>query len=378
MKIDKEMIYQLFVGRGQSANLVDHQGQVLDRLSRIDWQKLKQAGFSQVYLLGIWDARGPILVTDEAGIDLKQCPVRLPSIFAQRNQSEIDPRLGTKEEFVMLVAKIHQAGLKVLADFVPNHTGVDHEWVRNHPEYYWSETRDFSGDVLKLNYEKQAVRLAMLKVIEQLLSYPIDGFRIDMAHLVPLYFWEAAIKFIRQRRPEFYLLAEAYSHDPYDLSPLTNLLAVGFDSVYDELSYRNLKEQNFHGLKAHWEYLDHFLYRERWTRYLANHDDNAPMFIGGEFWSWLKLWCGLPGSILIPNGFLWGKLERLRHHCLDCLPDSMSELMQIPSNLAKMWPKDGGLAEVVGIEIENRQIVAVRINLNDRLETLSWEKFKEF
>ncbi len=86
-----------------------------------------------------------------------------------------------------------------MIDWVANHTGWDHRWTREHPEYYRKDHEgnffDSHGweDVIDLNYDNAALRQAMLEAMQfWVAACDIDGFRCDMAMLVPLDFWRNA------------------------------------------------------------------------------------------------------------------------------------------------------------------------------------------
>lgn len=95
----------------------------------------------------------------------------------------------------MFMKKAHQLGFKVIIDWVANHTAWDHAWIKQHPDWY---ERDATGkiqspydwtDVAKLNYASKPMRAAMTEAMKHWVSkYDIDGFRCDVAFLVPVDF----------------------------------------------------------------------------------------------------------------------------------------------------------------------------------------------
>lgn len=121
----------------------------------------------------------------------------LGSYYACSSYVETNPEFGTIDEFKQLVNEIHRLGMKVIIDWVANHTGWDHEWTISHPEYF---TQDHQGnfkppvenweDVIHLNFHNPDLRKAMIDAmkfwVEECL---IDGFRCDMAMLVTVEFW---------------------------------------------------------------------------------------------------------------------------------------------------------------------------------------------
>jgi glycosidase len=240
-------LLQIFVGRDPKASLVTHRASVLKQLQTFDWKQLfSESGFTGVYLLGLFDNRGPIVVTEEEGtilaLDGKD---RLPSVFALRDHGSVNPLIGSNQELADLVATIHKANGKVLVDFVPNHTALSHPWLTAHPEFYHADpnsksgfVEEFSGDVVKLNYENQLLRAAQIKVIEGLAGTGCDGIRCDMAHLVPNHFWIEALDTTRRSFPGFVAIAESYGTNVFDWSPFEHLLQAGFDAVYHDYLFR--------------------------------------------------------------------------------------------------------------------------------------------
>jgi alpha-amylase len=134
------------------------------------------------------------------------------SYYACADYTTTNPEFGTIEEFGILVKQAHDAGMKVIIDWVANHTGLDHVWSVSHPEYY---KKDIDGkfydthgwdDVIDLNYYDQAMRNAMVEAMRfWIRECNIDGFRCDMAHLVPLDFWRQARTALDLEKPLFWL-----------------------------------------------------------------------------------------------------------------------------------------------------------------------------
>ncbi len=137
----------------------------------------------------------------------------LGSYYACSSYVQTNPEFGTMDEFKSLVQQIHGLGMKVIIDWVANHTGWDHEWTVAHPEYY-SKNADGTfkppvenwEDVIHLNFNNPALREAMIDAMKFWVEEcDIDGFRCDMAMLVPLYFWLQARKELDAVRPLFWL-----------------------------------------------------------------------------------------------------------------------------------------------------------------------------
>lgn len=136
------------------------------------------------------------------------------SYYSVRDYRGIDPSYGNEADFKAFVNAAHRLGMKVIIDWVANHTAWDHEWIENHPEWY---VQDSTGaiqtqydwtDVAKLNYKNNDMRKAMIADMQYWLNtFGIDGFRCDVAFLVPQDFWEQARTALESTKP-VYMLAE--------------------------------------------------------------------------------------------------------------------------------------------------------------------------
>lgn len=123
----------------------------------------------------------------------------LGSYYSCSDYMAVNPEFGTVDDFAQLVKQAHGLGMKVIIDIVANHTGWDHVWTREHPEYYKRDKEgkffDSNGweDVIDLNYDNPALRQAMIGMMRFWIERcEVDGFRCDMAMLVPLDFWREA------------------------------------------------------------------------------------------------------------------------------------------------------------------------------------------
>jgi glycosidase len=337
-------LYQLFVGRAREASIREHAGQVFERLCLLDWKNLIQRhGLNLIYLLGVFDNRGPIVVTEEEGERLDMnAPDRLPSPFAISNHTALNPLLGTDKSFGKLVSVIQGCGGRVIVDFVANHTALNHPWVKEHPEYYFKDPasgsglrHEFSGDVVKLDYGNGEMRDAQLEILRYITELGVDGVRCDMAHLVPVDFWAKAISAVKTGSPGFGFAAEAYSDSVFCWSTLEELLKAGFDGVYHEFLYRNLRNvfvsrQPMEYLAGHLNFVLKYQHRSRLINYMANHDDPlfeqcAPLQEG-----LMALLMFLPGTTFVYNGQLNGFTRRLKHHRFDPLPEEFSDFAKVP------------------------------------------------
>lgn len=137
----------------------------------------------------------------------------LGSYYACSDYTSINPEFGSLEDFKAVVRQAHDAGMKVIIDWVANHTGWDHVWTKDHPDYYLkdSTTKDFqiaSGmdDIIELDFSNPALRRAMIDAMKfWVTECDIDGFRCDLAFWVELDFWKEARPELDAVKPLFWL-----------------------------------------------------------------------------------------------------------------------------------------------------------------------------
>jgi glycosidase len=168
------------------------------------------------------------------------------SPYAVTDYRGINPDFGTAADLRALIGAIHSRRMKVILDFVPDHTAWDHSWTREHPERYVHDARgkisvpvDPNGrptdwtDTAGLNYKNADTRRAVTNDLRYWLEqFDIDGFRMDVAEFVPDDYWKDAITELRSIKP-ILMLAEAGA---------PRMHADGFDLTYGWDSYGGLKE----------------------------------------------------------------------------------------------------------------------------------------
>ncbi|MBI5585386.1 MAG: alpha-amylase [Deltaproteobacteria bacterium] len=302
---------------GRPATLNDVPDYYLDGVAEL--------GFDYVWFLGVWQT-GPAgrAVSLSNPALLEECRRSLPdfkeedvsgSPFAVRSYA-VHEDFGGPQALENLRGRLALRGLRLILDFVPNHTAPDHPWVFSHPEYYVQgrsedlrrepynyravETgqgplilaygRDpyFSGwpDTFQLNYRHPGLRAAMAVELEKIAGLA-DGVRCDMAMLIlpeifdrtwgersqppddslPLDepFWPEAIRRVKEKNPDFLFMAEVY----WDLE--WALMQQGFDYAYDKRLYDRLEAQAASAVRRH--LLADPEYQRRSIRFLENHDE---------------------------------------------------------------------------------------------------------
>lgn len=155
----------------------------------------------------------------------------LGSYYAIKDYKSVNPEFGTLEDFDAFLAAAHKLGLRLIIDCVANHTSPDCAWVTEKPADWY--VRDSLGntiveydwtDIAKLNYDNPDMREAVRDAMRYWLDRGIDGFRCDMAYIVPQDFWTETISTLRSEYGrELYFLAEG--EEPW-------LHDAGFDASY--------------------------------------------------------------------------------------------------------------------------------------------------
>ena len=165
--------------------------------------RLKELGVDILWFMPIH----PISVDGRKG--------ELGSYYAVQDYKAFNPEFGTIDQFKKVVDKAHDLGMKVILDWVPNHTGRDNAWVTEHPDWY---VKDSLGnmvgpydwtDVYKLDYNNPEMRAAMVDALKfWLTDVDVDGFRCDVAGEVPTDFWDETRPKLDEVK-EVFMLAEA-------------------------------------------------------------------------------------------------------------------------------------------------------------------------
>jgi hypothetical protein len=305
------LLYQLDT-RVELRRIGQHLGRpaTLDDVPDADLDRLRAGGFDWVYLLGVWR-------TGTASRDVSRRVPAWRAAFAQTLDDltdddicgscfavigyEVHPDLGGDAALTRFRARLAHRGLRLMLDFVPNHTALDHPWVRERPHLFVTGTeRDLAErphdhvrvgervlahgrdpnvggwpDTLQLDYREPEVHEAMTDALVSVADRS-DGIRVDMAMLVlpevfertwggrPAPFWPRAIARLRARHPSVVLMAEVY----WDLE--RELLGQGFDLAYDKGLYDRLVALDAGGVRDH---LQTGIDQHRLVRFLENHDE---------------------------------------------------------------------------------------------------------
>lgn len=355
------LLTEISVKLGRSATLDDIPDSVLD--------KIAASGFDWVWLLTVWQTgmEGQRISRANHGwreefidtlSDLKEEDIT-GSGFAITRYVVAD-QLGGDDSLARLRERLRKRNLKLMLDFVPNHTGLDHWWINEHPGFYITGTmpdmerepanytrinnggrdmviahgRDpyFSGwpDTAQLNYGNPLLQEAMRGELKKIAGQ-CDGVRCDMAMLVlpdvfertwgikckP--FWPEAIRSAREENPEFCLMAEVY----WDME--WTLIEQGFDYAYDKRLYDRLKEGNASHVRDHLS--APVQYQKRMARFLENHDETrvAAAFSNEMHEAAAIITFLSPGLRLFHHGQFEGRLKRISPHLVRAPQESVNE-----------------------------------------------------
>ncbi len=254
--------------------------------------RLKNMGVKIIWFMPI----NPISKTDRKG--------SLGSYYAVSDYTAINPEFGTLQDFNKIIKLIHNNGMKVIIDWVPNHTGADHRWLKEQPDFFvkdslgkaaiavdWSDTR-------QLNYQNLIMQDSMVNAMKYWIkNSDIDGFRCDVAWNVPGSFWKMCIAQLRQLK-NIYMLAEG--EDAY-------LPQSGFDAIYPWRLFHVMVDiasgkRNALALDTALRYIDAAYTKDAAMLYFtSNHDEN----------SWNKAdYATMPGAVHEPFAILTQTLPR--------------------------------------------------------------------
>jgi glycosidase len=285
----------------------------------------------------------------------------LGSPYSVKDYYGLNPEFGTMDDFKRLVKRIHELGMYVIIDWVANHTAWDNPLIDQHPDWYM---RDAGGnavapvtdwsDVADLNYDNPELRQYMTEAMKfWIVETGIDGFRCDVAEMVPVDFWDDLRRELQQIKPVF-MLAEGEA---------PNLQFHAFDATYSwKLFYTLLDIRNG---KRPATAIDSALYIEKYSypmtamrlRFTSNHDENAwrgsdvEMF-GDGFKAFAVLAATLPGKPLMYSGQEAGLDKRLQFFEKDPIAWRINDLRIFYTKLFNLYQNNAALCNGRMIKID--------------------------
>ena len=309
-----------------------------------DIPKLKDLGVKIIWLMPIH----PISETKRKGT--------LGSYYSISNYREVNPEFGNKEDFDKLVTEAHKNEMYVILDWVANHTGWDHNWIKTNPEFY---TKNSSGeiidpinpstgeswgwtDVADLNFDNMQMQEEMIQAMEYWVKeHNIDGYRLDAAHSCPASFWKKSIDRLNETK-KVLMLAESdgYHTGGFELIEL-------FDMSYNWSGHHVLnrifkKENNSKDLKENIvRNINDYSSEHILMNFTSNHDENTwagTVFdrYGNGAKTFAALTYFLPGIPLIYNGQEYGLDKRLAFFEKDFIPKKESDFFDFYKKLNKL------------------------------------------
>jgi hypothetical protein len=343
----------------------------LDDIPDAELDRLAEQGLDWVWMLSVWQTGPAGQLVSRSNLDWRwEFLETLPDLgdedilgsgFAITCYT-VHERLGGDAALARLRRRLAQRGLRLMLDFVPNHVGLGHAWVDEHPQYFIAGSEadlssapqnymrvereqgalilahgrdpNFPGwpDTLQLDCANPATQEAMIgevvKIAEQ-----CDGLRCDMAMLIlpevfertwgrrAPSFWPQAIQRVREKQPDFCFMAEVY----WDLE--WTIQQLGFDYAYDKRLYDRLRDGHARPVREH--LLAGLDYQNKLARFLENHDEPraAVAFPPGVHEAAATITFLSPGLRFFHQGQFEGLKKRISPH-----------LGRGPDELVDKWP----------------------------------------
>jgi glycosidase len=265
----------------------------------------------------------------------------LGSYYSVKDYKRINPEFGDMNDFKTLVRKIHETGMYVIIDWVPNHSSWDNILTLEHPDYY--KTNLDGGfvspfewtDVIQLDYENKDLRKYMIDAMKfWLTETDIDGFRCDVAHMVPVDFWEEVRPALESVKPVF-MLAE---------SDQPELNRKAFDMTYGWPFHRLMNDiaagkKTANAISSHFAKVDSiYPAGSIIMQFTSNHDENSwngteYERLDGGVKTFAALAATVPGMLLVYSGQEAGLNKRLKFFEKDTIQWKENEMFDFYKGL---------------------------------------------
>jgi|LQYC01.1.fsa_nt_gi Glycosidases len=325
----------------------------LAEVPREKWDGIADLKVDAVWFMGVWERSpaGIAIANQNQGL-LQDFRRALSDYRSEDNvgspycvrQYMVDEHLGGPEGLAIARRELANRGIRLILDFVPNHTAPDHPWVIHHPEYFVPGNTDDSRnafietggkvfacgrdpyfpawpDVLQLNAFQPGLRQAVIETLSDIAGQS-DGVRCDMAMLLinsifertwgkragqrpATEYWVDVITAIKKAHPDFLFMAEAY----WDLE--WELQQQGFDYCYDKRLYDRLEHDTAESVRLH--LCADLAYQEKQVRFIENHDEPRALsvFTPQKVRAVALTIATIPGAKLFHEGQFEGRKVRL-------------------------------------------------------------------
>jgi glycosidase len=329
----------------------------------------------------------------------------LGSYYAVKDYLAVNPEFGTISDLKALTQEAHGRGMHVILDWVADHTSWDNNLTVEHPDFY---KRDSTGrfvspfdwsDVIQLDYDNKALWDYMIGAMTFWLdSADVDGFRCDVAAMVPTVFWDTARAHLNRVKPVF-MLAEAEEPE---------LLVDAFDMDYGWILYHLMNDiaqgkKDASGLTSYFQHSDTLIPKGAYKMYFtSNHDENS--WNGTEFErlgdavkTFAVFSALVPGMPLLYSGQETGLNRRLRFFDKDTIVwngnlafhDLYKTLIRLKKDNKALWNGDfgGNMVQVTDTaekavfafareEIDNRVVAVFNLTPEPQTVTIDLNGFK--
>ncbi len=277
-KLRNKVMYQIFVRNFSKAG--DFKA-VIPSLDRIKELGVDIIWFAPIHPIGEKNRKGT-----------------LGSPYAISDYRKINPEYGTMDDFKNTVEEIHKRGMKCIIDVVYNHTSPDSVLAKDHPEWFFHKEDGSFGnrvgdwtDIIDLDYSHKGLWTYQIETLKMWAKI-VDGFRCDVAPLVPIDFWIKARNEVEEVRPGCIWLSESVEpsfitamRDQGLVAQSDSEMYQAFDILYDYDIYGHLTEYAA-GNGSLQEYADainrqEYIYPDNYVklRFLENHDQPRARFL---------------------------------------------------------------------------------------------------
>ncbi|MCB0805609.1 MAG: alpha-glucosidase C-terminal domain-containing protein [Bacteroidales bacterium] len=321
-------------------------------------------------------------------IGVKNRKGSMGSYYAVKDYKAVNPEFGTMDDFKSLVREAHNLGFKVIIDWVANHSAWDNPWITEHPEWY---SKDSTGnmiapfdwtDVADLNYDEPGLRDAMIDALKfWVKEADIDGYRCDVAGMVPTDFWNRARIELDSIKPVF-MLAEAEQVDLHETA-FDMTYAWELHHIYNSIAKG---EKNVNSLEQYFSKMDTTYPNEAYRmNFITNHDENSwngtiEERLGNGAETFAMLTYTLPGMPLLYSGQETGLDKRLRFFEKDTIEwdfnspwmDFYTRMTSLKTQNQALWNGTfGGAFERLATSDEENILVFKRVKAGNEILVLA-------